>query len=95
LHLSNSYFHNTLSTFETSDGQQWQMPLRAQSVADFHAAVMAALAIDVLANEVPEPIRLNEDRKHAAYDAEYAHRFWRVLLQPDRVSFAPVLASGG
>ena len=29
---------------ETSDGPQWRMPLRAQSVADFHAAVMAALA---------------------------------------------------
>jgi hypothetical protein len=85
-------FIDHLLRIETSDGQQWQMPLRAQSVADFHAAVMAALAdfgihvdIDVLANEVPEPIRLNEDRRHAAYDAEYAHRFWRVLLQVDRV----------
>ena len=29
---------------ETSDGSRWQMPLHAQSVADFHAAVMAALS---------------------------------------------------
>lgn len=85
-------FVDHLLRIETSDGQQWQMPLRAQSVADFHAAVIAALAdfgmtvaIDELANEVPERIQLSKDRKHATYEAEYAHRFWRVLLQVDRV----------
>ncbi len=77
---------------ETSDGPQWQMALRPQSVADFRAAIMAALAdlgiildIDELPNEVPNPIRFSEDRVHAAYDPEYAQRFWRVLLQTDRV----------
>ena len=77
---------------ETSDGPRWQMPLHAKSVADFHAAVMAALSdlgiemhIDESPNELPDPIRFSEDRVHAAYDAEYAQRFWRVLLQADRV----------
>jgi hypothetical protein len=77
---------------ETSDGSRWQMPLHAQSVAEFHAAVMAALSdagievhIDEIPNELPDPIRFSEDRVHGAYDAEYAQRFWRVLLQADRV----------
>jgi hypothetical protein len=77
---------------ETSDGPQWQMPLRAQPVAEFYAAVMAALTdlgvpvrIDEIPNEVPDPIRFSADRMHAAYDPDYAQRFWRVLLQADRV----------
>ena len=77
---------------ETSDGPQRQVPLRAQSVADFHAAIMTALAdlgirvrIDQMPNEVPDPIRFSEDRVHAAYDPDHAQRFWRVLLQADRV----------
>ena len=36
-------------------------------------------------NEVPDPIRFGEDRTHAAYDPEYARRFWRILLQVDRL----------
>jgi hypothetical protein len=77
---------------ETSDSPQWQMPLRAQPVADFYASVMTALAaldlrvdVDETPNEVPDPIRFSEDRVHAAYDPDYAQRFWRVLLQADRV----------
>lgn len=76
----------------TSDGQVWRMPLRPQTVADFYASVMAALAdlgltihINEKPNETPEAIRFSEDRLHAAYDPEYAHRFWRALLQIDRV----------
>jgi hypothetical protein len=77
---------------ETSDGRQWRMPLRPQSVADFHAAIMAALAdldirvdIDETPNELPDPLRFSEDRVHGAYDPEYAQRFWQVLVQADRV----------
>ena len=77
---------------EVSDGAQRQIPLRAQPVADFHAAIMATLAgleievkINDRPNEVANPIRFSEDRVHAAYDREYARRFWRVLLQIDRV----------
>jgi hypothetical protein len=76
----------------TSDGQQRQLALVAQSVASFYAAVMAALAelgidltIDDKPNELPDPIRFGEDHVHAAYDPEAAHRFWQVLRQADRV----------
>src|SRR3954464_9932527 len=77
---------------ESSDGSRRQVPLQPRSVADFHAAVMAALAdlglsvvINQVPNEVADPIRFDEDEVHAAYDPEYAQRFWRVLLQADRV----------
>lgn len=76
----------------SSDGSQRRIPLRAQSVADFHAAVMAALAelrtpvrIDEIPNELPDPIPFSQDRTHAAYDPDYAARFWRVLAQTHRV----------
>ena len=36
-------------------------------------------------NEVPDPIPFSEDRVHASYDREAAHRFWRALVQVDRV----------
>ncbi len=36
-------------------------------------------------NEVPNPIRFSQDRSHAAYDAAAAHRFWRALVQVDRI----------
>jgi hypothetical protein len=77
---------------ETGEGLQRQIPLQARPVADFYAMVMATLsdlaievAVDEIPNELPNPIRFSEDRVHAAYDAEYANRFWRVLLQTDRV----------
>jgi hypothetical protein len=36
-------------------------------------------------NEIPNPIPFDQDEVHASYDPEYANRFWRVLLQCDRV----------
>jgi hypothetical protein len=36
-------------------------------------------------NEIPEPIRFEDDRVHSAYDANYVNRYWRALLQIDRV----------
>jgi hypothetical protein len=77
---------------ETSDGQIWRMQLRPMPIADFYAAVIEGLAglgievtIDQTPNELPDPIRFSEDRVHASYDAEYAHRHWKALLQIDRV----------
>ncbi len=37
-------------------------------------------AIDGKPNEIADAIPFTEDRVHAAYDRDYAHRFWRVLL---------------
>src|SRR5918999_949853 len=36
-------------------------------------------------DEVPDPIPFAEDRVHASYEAEKANRFWRILMQVDRV----------
>jgi len=36
-------------------------------------------------NEVPHAIAFDEDDAPRAYDAEYAQRFWRALVQADRV----------
>jgi hypothetical protein len=75
-----------------SDGRLRRLALRPQSVADFYAGVMAALAdlgMAVAINEMPCEIAgataFSQDRTHAAYDPEYARRFWQVLLQTDRV----------
>ena len=35
--------------------------------------------------EIENPIRFEEDHRHAAYDAESANRFWRLLVQADRI----------
>ena len=75
-----------------SDGAEKRLPLRPQSVADFYAEVMAALRelgmnirIWSMPVEVPNPIRFEADREHASYDADYANRFWRVLVKIDEI----------
>jgi hypothetical protein len=85
-------FIDQILRISTSDGQQRQLPLTAQSVATFYAAVISALAelgidlkIDDKPNELPNPIRFPDDQVHASYDPDAAHRFWQVLRQADRV----------
>jgi hypothetical protein len=75
-----------------SDGASSRLALRAQAVADFYGAVMAALAdlgMAITINEYPCEIAgasaFSRDRVHCAYDPDYAQRFWRVLLQADRL----------
>lgn len=75
-----------------SDGAAIELALRPQSVAAFYAEVMAALRnLDIevkiwtMPVEVPNPIRFEEDKQHASYDAEYANRFWRALVEMDKV----------
>jgi hypothetical protein len=76
----------------TSDGAVSTLALVPRSVAEFYKLVMEnlrALGIEISINttpcEIPDPIPFTEDETHASYDAEYATRFWRVLLQADRV----------
>ncbi len=76
----------------TSRGDEKALPLVPQSVADFHQRLMDLLAglgmkvaINEMPNELPDPIRFPDDRTHAAYDRDAAHRFWRVLVQTDRI----------
>jgi|SRR5882672_8749800 len=74
------------------DGRTRSMPLLEQTVADFYAQLFGLLAqlgleikINRTPNEVSNPIRFDEDREHRAYDAPAVERFWRALLQIDRV----------
>jgi hypothetical protein len=75
-----------------SDGDSVSLALEPRSVADFYREVMAALKslgisvkIWTMPVEIPEAIPFEIDRLHAAYDKNYANRFWRILLQSDRV----------
>jgi hypothetical protein len=75
-----------------SDGARRVLKLQPQSVAAFYHAVMSELndlalgvKIDPLPNEIDNPIRFDQDQQHRSYDPEYANRFWRVLVQADRV----------
>lgn len=62
------------------------------SVADFHRTLLSALddldlpvTISDYPCEIPDAIAFSGDQQHNAYDAEYARRFWHVLLQVDRL----------
>jgi hypothetical protein len=35
--------------------------------------------------EIPNPIAFDQDTQHASYDAEYANRFWRILVCCDAI----------
>ncbi|SFN46676.1 DUF5996 family protein [Variovorax sp. OV329] len=76
----------------SSDGPDRGFALEPMSVAAFYGRLMDELkaagfevAINTLPNELPSPIRFPVDEVHASYDAEAVHRFWRALLQADRV----------
>ncbi len=75
-----------------SDGSERAFALEPMSVADFYRKTMAALrelglGVEVFARpvEVEEAIPFAQDEQHASYDAEAVHRFWRALVQAERV----------
>lgn len=75
-----------------SDGGTREIPLEPQSVAEFYERFMGGLrelginvTISRVPNEIADPIPLDEDETHSSYDPEHANRFWRVLVQADRV----------
>jgi hypothetical protein len=77
---------------EASDGCAAKLPLEPQSVAAFYRRLMDEMDrldlhvdIHMKPNEVPDPIRFDEDEAHRAYDPDYANRFWRILVQADRM----------
>ena len=79
-------------TIQVSDGTTRSVPLIPRSVADFYQEFMAelrALGIEVRINtqpvEVDNLIPFDEDHVHAAYDPTFVTRFWRILLQVDRL----------
>ena len=77
---------------QSGDGGTGGFALEAQSVAAFHGRLMGeldrlGLHVDIyrMPNEIENPIRFDQDETHRSYDPEYAHRFWRILVQADRV----------
>src|SRR5688572_18276534 len=69
------------------DGAARTLPLRAESVAAFHARLFDALGalglhvtINGRPNEVTDPTPFAEDHARAAYDPDAVRRFHRVLL---------------
>lgn len=77
---------------DKSNGQRRTIPLKSQSVAEFYQGVMRTLneldlhvSINTMPNEIENPVPFNQDEEHRSYDREYANRFWRVLVQSDRV----------
>jgi hypothetical protein len=74
-------------TVRTSDGQMRSLQLRPMTVAEFfvkYLSVLSGLCIDVaiddVPNEIADAIPFRQDTAHAAYDPDFANRFWRVLL---------------
>ncbi len=85
------FIHNRL-LIQTSHFVTKTLALEPRSVADFYREFMAALAslgIEVkiwkMPVEIPNPVPFDRDTQHASYDAEYANRFWRVLVACDAV----------
>ena len=77
---------------QMSDGRIEFIPLQPRSVAEFYREVMGRLrglgveaAIRTMPCEIADAIPFEDDHQHAAYDPGQANRFWRVLLQADRV----------
>jgi hypothetical protein len=75
-----------------SDGSHRAVEQKPRSVADFYKAIMATLdelqlsvTINTTPNEIKNPIPFDQDEEHRSYDRDYANRFWRVLVQSDRV----------
>jgi hypothetical protein len=74
------------------NGRTVSLALQPRTTALFYRDVMGALTtlgvpvkIHALPNELPDPIRFDADEVHGSYDAEYANRYWRVLVQTQRV----------
>ncbi len=79
-------------SLRTSDGASHELPLAPRPVADFFALYMDALrALDIdiaiMASpvEVETAIPFADDRTHASYDRDAAHRCWQILSNSDRV----------
>lgn len=83
--------HRLLVT--TNGSETGGLRLEPKSVAAFYRELMRELerleiAVRIVArpNELPDPIvPFGADETHAAYDAQAAERFWRILVQADRV----------
>ena len=85
-------FIDHMLVVDVDDGRRRIIALTPRSVADFYGEIMRTLdelqirvRLSPMPSEVPTPIRFDEDRVHASYDADAAHRWWRALLKTELV----------
>lgn len=83
-------YHNV--AIRTSAGQTRTIPLVQRPVREFYIEyldVLAALGIGAKIRGVPVEVEtavpFAEDTQHASYDADSVNRWWRVMVQVDRV----------
>lgn len=76
----------------TSEGHFRQLMLKPMTVAKFYEELTIALgdlgitvAINPMPCEIADCVPFDKDTAHAAYDANYAQRFFRVLLSAHEV----------
>jgi Family of unknown function (DUF5996) len=76
----------------SSDGQTSGFSLQPMSVAAFYQHAMdelrrLQLPVQIVAspNEVADGVPFKKDDRHCSYDADAVNRFWRMLVQADRV----------
>ena len=76
----------------TSEGEARRLALAPMSVASFYADYTNALeSLGVTPMVMPKPVEVEpaipfaQDVEHASYDAAAVNRWWRALLQVDRV----------
>jgi hypothetical protein len=75
-----------------SDGRARALALEPIPVSEFYSRVMRLLdelglgvTIWPMPVEIPAPVRFDRDTGHHSYDPVYAHRWWRLLVQIERV----------
>jgi hypothetical protein len=76
----------------TSDGRVESMALCEQSLSGFYGEYSRCLGnlgvsvpIDPRAVEIPELVLLDQDRRICGYDPDWANRFFRALIQANRL----------
>jgi hypothetical protein len=76
----------------TSGGGTAARPLQAESVAAFYRGIRECLTslniavnINLKPQEVASPVPFDLDVTNCSYDAEYANRFWRILVSTANV----------
>jgi hypothetical protein len=74
------------------DGERKTLDLIPRTVAEFYSEFLSLLGslgvnVSIYAKpvEVPDPVPFAEDNLYCAYDADAAHRFWRIVASCDSV----------
>jgi hypothetical protein len=85
-------FLSDLLLARTSAGETRRLRLKSKSVADFYReyrAMLAALDVDVritpTPNEVFDATPFPDDHANATFDGDATRRWWRALMQADRI----------